>query len=41
MRKLVAVLMLLVFAGLTATACGGSPVAPAWECPNPTPNGCP
>ena len=46
MRKLVAVFVLLVVAGLTTTACGGSPVDPcggssdpALVCPNPTPNG--
>ena len=48
MRKLVAVFVLLVVAGLTTTACDGSPVDvdpcggspgdPAFVCPNPTPN---
>ena len=41
MRKLIAVLMLLVVGGLTTTACGTSPTDAAWVCdpPWPTPGG--
>ncbi len=41
MKKLIAVLMFLVVAGLSTTACNTTPVDPAWECdpPWPTPNG--